>query len=220
MWLRTDEREDVLASLSLCVSCLDKTAQKPVFWKWAILAIHNALQGAMVCHLSGTAQLGALTSKSAKAWLDWHERDRRGEIERERVGSGKFGLPEFRIKNAKDKPPREKLAIPDVLFERLYDIDARIEFAGEIIAVTESERSSFRKLTDLRNGFAHFTPKGWAIELDGLPRIFLDILNVIVRIAEDPWAFRHMKNTQRDKLQTLLGEMRGVLENFEQKAND
>jgi hypothetical protein len=59
-WLQIDERSDVLVSLSACLICVSECGRNPGLWKWAILALHNAVQGAMVCHLSGTAQLGAL----------------------------------------------------------------------------------------------------------------------------------------------------------------
>ena len=40
----------------------------------------------MVCLLSGTANLGALTPECARKWIEWYERDRRGEIELHRRG--------------------------------------------------------------------------------------------------------------------------------------
>jgi hypothetical protein len=53
-WLRIDEQIDVLASLSLCLKTLGMVADDPTQWKWTILSMHNALQGASVCHLSGS----------------------------------------------------------------------------------------------------------------------------------------------------------------------
>ena len=81
-WLRVDEQSDVLVSLDECLNCVRRVREEPAFWKWAILSIHNALQGAIVCHLSGTAQLGALAKRSVIASLEWHERDRGGEIKK------------------------------------------------------------------------------------------------------------------------------------------
>lgn len=95
--LRVDERTDVLISLSLCLRCLKSLGDDPGFWKWAILSLHNALQGAMVCHLSGTAQLGALSDKSDDDWLAWHERDRRGEIKCIEDGTDELGIPKTRF---------------------------------------------------------------------------------------------------------------------------
>jgi hypothetical protein len=74
IWLRIDEQTDVVVSLSECLHCIRKLGEEPAFWKWAILSLHNALQGAMVCHLSGTAQLGALGEESIKRRSDRRRR--------------------------------------------------------------------------------------------------------------------------------------------------
>lgn len=81
-YVEFDECQDVLASLDQCVMCLEQTERSNGAWKWVILSLHSALQGAMVCHLSGTAQVGALTSRCATKWHEWYELDRRGETAR------------------------------------------------------------------------------------------------------------------------------------------
>ena len=53
-YARTDERRDVVASLEHCALSLTRAKESDGAWKWAILSLHSALQGAMVCHLSGT----------------------------------------------------------------------------------------------------------------------------------------------------------------------
>ena len=58
--------EDVLESLEHCALSLKKTRQSGRSWKWVIISLHSALQGAMVCHLSGSDNQGALDEKSAK----------------------------------------------------------------------------------------------------------------------------------------------------------
>lgn len=155
-WLRIDEREDVLVSLSACLNSIAGSGPEPGLWKWAILALHNALQGAMVCHLSGTAQLGALSEKSAGKWLDWYERDRKGEIQRIDCGTDEMGVRQYRIAKGYEPPP-ERLADAGELFKRLSNAAKRIEpGAGGVIAITASERESFRRLHSLRNDLSHF----------------------------------------------------------------
>lgn len=205
MWLSIDERSDVLASLSLCQNCLADVAAEPANWKWAILSLHNGLQGAMVCHLSGTAQLGALDKKSVAEWLEWHERDRRGEIKRILQGTDELGMPEFRFATRDDQPPRERLADAKELFRRLYNAKKRCEpGAGAILTINGEQLRSFVRLHHLRNGFAHFTPKGWSIELSGLPKMFRDLVEVIELISRDPWTFRHMEGQEQQRLVLLL----------------
>ena len=211
-WLRIDERTDVLASLSLCLRTLNVVAEEPAQWKWAILSLHNALQGAMVCHLSGTANIGALSDQCAKQWWAWHERDGRGEVQRIRTGTGTLGIPEFRFASKDDHPPQEQLADANTLFKRLYNGGKRVESgAGAVLEIDEPTRQSFQHLHDLRKEFAHFTPKGWSIEIGGLPRIFGHMLDVIDYIASDHWPFRHLEEAEKTRLQTLLTELRAAI---------
>ena len=108
-FIHFDECQDVLVSLEQCVTSLAQIRRTRCAWKWVVISLHSALQGAMVCHLSGTAQLGALAGKSSKEMLDWHERDRRGELD----------VPEMRAKYKKGNPPIEKIADAVTLFKRL-----------------------------------------------------------------------------------------------------
>lgn len=43
---------------------------------------------------------------------------------------------------------------------------------------------SVKKLNRLRNEFIHFMPRGWSIELSGLPCIFRDCLDVLSELGE------------------------------------
>lgn len=42
-----------------------------------------------------------------------------------------------------------------------------------------SQGESVKRLNRLRNEFIHFVPKGWSLEISGLPQIFFDCLNII-----------------------------------------
>ena len=54
-WLRVDEREDAIGAIEHAADTVVTVTGKPLNWKWVIIATHNALQGALVCTLSGTA---------------------------------------------------------------------------------------------------------------------------------------------------------------------
>ncbi|MEX0954113.1 MAG: hypothetical protein WDZ83_02745 [Rhizobiaceae bacterium] len=203
-WLRIDERTDVLVSLIECIECIRRVSEEPAFWKWAILSMHSALQGAMVCHLSGTAQLGALSKKSWVETIEWHEKDHQQAAGDDAIESER--------KPERDAFPDQRLADPATLFERLYRKTKRCEGAGEPLEVMPAQRSSFRRLNNLRRQFAHFAPAGWSIELAGLPRMLLDVLAVIDAIASDPWPFRHMEYADKQRLGRILKELRLELE--------
>lgn len=185
VYLRTSEGEDVIASLELCHDCLHQLMEKPTYWKWLILSLHNAVQGTMVCHLSGTAQLGALEKKHAHHWLDFLTRPRC------------------------DQPtPKERLADFMELLSRLLSPTNQLEAAGPVICVTDSQKRSLKKLNQLRREFTHFTPKGWSIELSGMPAIIEDAVSIMEAAAAAPWAFRHLDENDAKRLADLLSEIK------------
>ena len=207
----TDERLDVLASLEHCALSLNETKGSDRAWKWVVLSLHSALEGAMICHLSGTAQVGALTERSAAKWHDWHERDRRAEIDRVEDGAGAVGVPRRRTKHPSGNPPQDRVADAKELFERLASPSSRLESAGGPIGVTSKQRKSFRRLHDLRNDFTHFSPKGWSIEVEFIRDAMRDVLDVIAWIEQDDWPFRHMEGEDRKRLREKMSELRILL---------
>ena len=208
-YVQTDERRDVLASLEQCTMCLADTERSDGAWKWVLLSLHSALQGAMVCHLSGTAQVGALTSACARQWSDWHERDRRGDIEYIDAGIDELGLPVRWRRSPRDRPPNDRVASAPELFKRLGSESERIESGcGRVIEITAAQRKSFERLHVLRNGFTHFSPRGWSIELQMIEEVVLDMLDVIAQIASDWWPFRHMSLKEREVLRDSISNLR------------
>ena len=65
-----DEITDILVSLEFCAFSLTQLHKSERAWKWAIISLHSALQGAMVCHLSGRLLIGFQEEKTAKKSLE------------------------------------------------------------------------------------------------------------------------------------------------------
>ena len=191
-FVRADECQDVLGSLEQCAFSLAQASRSDRAWKWVVLSLHSALQGAMVCHLSGTEQLGALQECNATEWHKWNKSIQEGN------------------EAAAGAPPRPRLANADELFKRLHGSAARIEDGcGGVISVTEQQKASFKRLHDLRNEFSHFSPKGWIIGLSGTMQAIDDVLNIMRLIADDDWPFRHMTehgNILRSKIEEVRRE--------------
>jgi hypothetical protein len=140
-----DEIEDVLASTDLLALVTLHLRKKPAFWKWAIVAAQNGLQGAIVCALHDGVGVSVLNDKSARAVLAWHD-----------------------LRNG-DYPP-ERLADFWVLFERFCRQNPSAQEK-----VTRLQIRDIHKLhRHFRNNFQHFTPKSWSIQKAGLPRIVGD----------------------------------------------
>ncbi len=206
-WLSIDEQSDVLVSLETCAILCIQLRKKPELWKPVIIGVHNGLQGAMVCHLTGTAQIGALDKGSAERILAWHNKDRKGQINRRVSGEDECG-PILRPATPEDAFPAQKLADPDTLFKRLFSEHKRCESAGSVILQRELYLSSFQRLNTLRRDFAHFTPKGWSLEISGLPGICSNALSLIEIIYNCGWAFRHMDENHKDRLRDSLAALR------------
>lgn len=191
-YIEFDEYSDALYSLRHAAFFCAETARDRTMWKWAIIALHNALQGAMVCHLSGTAGLGALEKDSRKAALDWHESDRMGQSQ---------------------PYPEEKVAPANVLFRRLTGEVSTLERAGGLINVSKQESDSFERLHALRNSFSHFTPMSWTIEISALAQIFGGISQILLRILDAGYAFRHADPALIEEARSRLARFVAEAEN-------
>ena len=108
--------------------------------------------------------------------------------------------------------------------ERLIDFDTALRRAQEatwmrqythstVLELTREQKLSIRFLKDtLRNKFAHYVPLAWSIELHGMPKIALDVLNVIEFLALDSGNVR-LESGQRAQVKHLIGESRKTLQN-------
>lgn len=84
IYIRTDERIEALKALEMVVESLKRVSVDPYQWKWAIVAMQNAIQALIVTTISGSAGLGVLRPEIVKKWLQAFE-------------SGIGNFPEMRI---------------------------------------------------------------------------------------------------------------------------
>lgn len=124
-------------------------------------------------------------------------------------GVDEFGVPIRRPRSPLDQPPSDRVASAPVLFKRLGAESERIEpGCGRVLEITAAQRRSFGRLHDLRNGFTHFSPRGWSIELRLIEDMVPAMPDVIAQIADDCWPFRHMSAQERELLSKTLSELR------------
>ena len=69
-WLITDESNDVAGSIRHALRTASFVGEDPQAWKWIALALHSALQGACVCHLSTTAMRAGIEIGSIEIHSD------------------------------------------------------------------------------------------------------------------------------------------------------
>lgn len=157
MYLRTDEEFETANAMQMAAQFASGLPTDLHLWRWVIIALHNAAQGAMVLSLRHGNGLLALTDESYTAWMAAYDK---GEMQ-----------------------PPEKL-------ERYLNLYKKVkhkewgQIGGNKRFVPEgTEGGDIKRLNSLRNEFIHFTPKGWSLEINGLPRIALAVARLISFLA-------------------------------------
>jgi hypothetical protein len=189
-YLRTDEREDLISSLKLVALSLRHCAADLHYWKWILIGAHSSLQAAIVFHLSFGNDLLVAKPGHAKKWLEAYRGD-------------------------KDYPDMHMDYFMD-----LYRKAKIVEILGFHLVTTELQDVSVKRLLDLRNDFVHFMPKGWSIELAGLPQTCLESLNVIAALSNGPIQMRWEDEAQKVRFASVLDETHRALSNLCVTYND
>lgn len=191
-YIRADERQDVVASLELCALLLTHVRTRPQIWKWLLIAAHNAVQGGMVCALSGTTGTGALDKKSAAEMLDFLQ----------------DGNP------SQGSMPSEKLADFNELLKRARRAEAMQYLDGKPLDLTPAQTQDLKKLHDLRNRLVHFTPKGWSIEMAGLPRIIGAAIEAATQLMAHPSVDLQFSPAERKRHRSAIKSIHEQLSAF------
>lgn len=173
-WLQTDEREDLLASLRMLSLVCDQVRADPAAWKWVVNVTHSTLQSAMAFHLSFGNDLLVAKPEDAQAWLQAHEDGTR--------------YPEMMMDG----------------FLSLYKKIKRNEILGYRFVPQSTQGGSVRRLNMFRNEFTHFMPKGWSVEVSGLPGICLDCIGIVRDLNERALPIRWNSDAQREEAGALL----------------
>jgi len=78
-------------------------------------------------------------------------------------------------------------------------------YGGKPLILTENQKYSVKMLKKtLRNNFEHFKPKGWSIEIHGLPGITIDILDIIRFLAVGTFRYQHLNQSQRRRIKSIV----------------
>ncbi|PVB62126.1 hypothetical protein DCO57_09190 [Labrenzia sp. 011] len=188
-WIQTDEAEDVAGSIRQVLRTAQFVREDPQAWKWVAIALHSALQGVCVCHLTTTAApVGAVTKRNASEWLAYFDDS---------------------LTNPNAKPPKTYLMnLPDLLkaVRKPYSAGDRSNVAG--VAISDYELVWLQRFhEEIRNQFTHFEPKSWSIEVSGIPQLTMLAARIIREILQSGWAFRHMDLAKREELDRHLQAM-------------
>jgi hypothetical protein len=192
-WIRIGEAEDVAGSVRHALRAAQMVQDDPLAWKWVALAIHSALQGACICHLTTTAApIGAVTPRNACDWIEFFERSRT---------------------DAGIKSPRTQLmGLPDLLkaIRKPHSAGDCSNDAG--VPISDAELAWLRRFHEqIRNQFVHFEPMSWSLEVSGIPELAVLIARIIETILAMGWGFRHQCHAWREALAADLARLASPL---------
>jgi hypothetical protein len=174
-WLHTDEKADLITSLAMLEVVLGQTAKDTAAWKWVVIATHSALQSAIACHLEAIGNsLLVAKQDDAEAWLKAHE----------------------------DGTPYPVMMMDS--FPNLYKKMKHQEINGYKFTPRGTQGRSIIKINEYRNEFIHFMPKGWVLEVGGLPTMCKDCLDVINELNEHTMNVLWNNDYQRSSFRTLV----------------
>lgn len=190
-WLRTDEREESVSALAMMRDSTAKVVEDVYQWKWVIIAAHNALQGFMVLALRNGNNLTVMPGKLAGKWLEAYRAEK--------------PLPEERL----DSFPN--------LYKKIKSKEMEFLVSSKRFQSLEEHDRAVDNLIDLRNDFIHFVPRGWSIEVSGLPEICLRIIEIIRFLGWESSNVLWHEIELRDRADRLINEIIENLNNVECK---
>jgi hypothetical protein len=184
-YLRTDEREEMVRSLEWAELTARGVHADPYLWKWVLTALHNAVQGVMVLTLWQGNGLLTMSPKAAARWLAAHQ-------------SG-------------SDYPDDKLDRFLNLYQKVKDPANFPYLQAVVFPAAKHHDYGLTTLNSLRNDFTHFTPKGWALQLAGLPAICASSLELVEFFAVQTQGVFWHKASHRGRVQRASRRLRRVL---------
>ena len=153
-WIRTDEKQEFISSMRMVLKSLESVKEDLDQWKWVVIALHNAIQGAMVQALRAGNDFRIMPDKLAEKCYQAH-RD--------------------------NKPwPKVKMDSFPNLYKKVQSPDMMLFYVHSKALPADIERDTYiEKLLELRNSFIHFMPQGWSLEISGMPTICISLLTMI-----------------------------------------
>jgi len=189
-----DEITDLLVSLEFCAFSLTQLHKSELAWKWVIISLHSALQGAMVCHLSGRLLIGSKDKTTARKLRKLYEKYARNEP-------------------AELPPYHQPMAPAKILFERMINSNERVEDTlGGVISVTKTQERAFETLNELRNEFIHFDTKLYCIGIPFMKNATMGSLDILSAIIDDGHIFTQAKEYEAEKIRTAVANVKSILE--------
>lgn len=156
--LSLDNKSDIIVSLKLIHLSLQQVNKDSDYWKWVIIALHSAIQNAMILVLISVNTALVYSPKSYKKWQEQNDQPKFNS------GMQKYYIDKFLDLFLKLK--KNNAISPE-------DTSSRLD---------NSTEQNMEKLNSLRDEFLHFGYKSWIIKIIDLRNLtewglsFLELL--------------------------------------------
>jgi hypothetical protein len=139
VYWRTDTERDAIFALASAVEFLQQIDSRPYYWRWFVLSVHAAVQGALVLVLTNGNLVHVQKPGVSKRMLAAFE--------------GKEEFPDPYMDN----------------FVRLYSKarnQDNMRSGASALPAEDSHERAMISLDEMRDEFVHFNSKSWSIEVD------------------------------------------------------
>jgi hypothetical protein len=208
IFIHTDEVTDAAFSLEVLNQLIVRVLEEPLWWKWILIILHNALQGFLVSALEYSEPLALASEGQKKARLErWEALHTPGE-ERRKILEGKEPLEVPRLRE-----------FPG-LYEKLKCLDITSGFPFvESFHSTAQQDEAMERLHGLRNDFVHYRPGIKLKDASGYPKIVLDCLSVaeylIFKSGSIIWP-----NGVKEQMRNLMSNLKAQTQLIEEKFSE
>lgn len=203
--VQLDEYRHAVLALEMTLEQLERVDEDPRRWAWALISLHNALQGCMVLALEGS---GAATLTSRR-------RPMNGPGARAPGGS----LPEIPTRPDGDAPeaPGRYLDRFLDLWEKVKDSDPMLRSPhSRVLQPTEDQESSVRWLNAWRDRFVHYRPGATTLDTVNPPWRVVEVVRVIEWLLEESGNVRfpdpELETRAEQLVQAIHWEAEGMMQ--------
>jgi hypothetical protein len=129
--------------------------------------------------------------------------------------------PEENVCHRTKKGQQKLIGFPDVL-KRCQD-SGWMNRSGftKVLELAEDQKNAVDRIhAEFRNGFEHYRPALWCIELSGMPEIVKEVLDVIRFVSLDMGCYYvHYGAGDREKIANLVAQGKDALQNLSVAMN-
>lgn len=165
-YYRIDEKQNTLDSLEKVLAFAENIEKDESYWKWTMIALHNALYGSMILSLVGTNPASVRVNAKKEAVPDMNR------------------LISFKVAYKRVQNPKYMRLYVNSRFLTIYPGADKLRLKPEYAAKSEffspEVNVSIEHLNDyIRNQFMHFYPISVSYGKGGFALILEDVIRVI-----------------------------------------